>query len=421
MTTLRFLNGLTTIGGNIVEFAQGDSRVIMDFGVASDFEDKTVEQAMADHDLPHLPELFLPDQPSKYQHQAIFISHLHIDHMGALRYLQNHDIPIYLSNDAKKLYDVLIATGQETPVTNLYGLADDETVTIGSLKLTAMLSDHDTVGPMAFLIDDGHHQFLHSGDVRLNGPHQDRVVRWSDRVTKKLLVYLTEATTYSFTTEQPQVIATSQSEPTYREQDLVPLLQQYITKTDDVLMINPYERNVERLINFNQAALNAGRPIVWEANSANIIRAFAPDAEIYQLVDEKNDSTNYYQWHWQDLATELKKHPRRFVLHNSWSQHQRLDQFSHGTYLHANGEPLGDYDANFAKLQTQLKQAQIKFIPMGASGHATKQEIFDLAKKVSARYTVAWHSFKPEILADQLITTNTEAWLPELDLYYEFD
>ncbi|WP_125605472.1 MBL fold metallo-hydrolase [Lapidilactobacillus bayanensis] len=419
MTTLRFLNGLTTIGGNIVEIAQGDSRVIMDFGVASDFADKSIEQAMADHDLPHLPELFLPNQPTKFKHEAIFISHLHIDHMGALKYLQNRKIPIYLSNDAKKLYAILIAEGRETPVTNLHGLADEETITVGSLKVTAMLSDHDTIGPMALLIDDGQHQYLHSGDVRINGPHQDRVTRWSQRVQNKLLVYLTEATTYSFTTEQPQVIASSQVEPIYQEQDLVPLLRKRLATTDDLLIINPYDRNVERLINFNQAALDAKRPIVWEANVARIIRAFAPDAIIYEIVADDLPMTAQ-QWHWQDLVTVLLKEPRRFALHNSWSEHQRLNQFNHGVYLHANGEPLGDYDPNFAQLQAQLQTQQIDFVPMGASGHASKQAIFDLAKQINARYTVPWHSFKPELLADKLITTNTEAWLPERDLYYEF-
>lgn len=421
MTTLRFLNGLTTIGGNIVEIVKDDSRVIMDFGIAANLTDKTIDQAIADHDLPHLPDLLLPNQATKFKHQAIFISHLHIDHMGALKYLQNHKIPIYMSNEAKKLYEILMAEGVETPVTNLHGLTDQEVIQVGALTVQAMLSDHDTIGPMVFLIDDGDHQFLHSGDVRINGPHQDRITRWSDQVTKQLLVYLTEATTYSFDHEQPQVIANSQTEPIYREQDLVPLLEDYLHNSLNLLVINPYPRNVERLINFNEAALNAGRPIIWEANTAKIIQAFAPKQTIYQIVAEQQPADSKLNWHWTDLKAELQQHPQRFVLQNSWQEHQRLNELNNGIYLHANGEPLGDYDPNFTKLQTQLAENQFKFVPMGASGHAKKEDIFNLAKKISARYTVPWHSFKPELLADQLITTNTEAWLPELDLYYQFD
>ncbi|MFD1466113.1 MBL fold metallo-hydrolase [Lapidilactobacillus mulanensis] len=420
MTTLRFLNGLNTIGGNIVEFVNGDSRVIMDFGIASNFDDKTIQQAIDDHDLPHLPDLLLPDQAQKFAHQAIFISHLHIDHMGALKYLQAHEIPIYLSSDAKKLYEVLIAEGVEAPVENLHALADQEKIQVGSLSVTGFLSDHDTIGPMAFLVDDDEHKFLHSGDVRINGPHQDRVTRWSDLVANKLLVYLSEATTYSFATEQPLVVANNTSEPVYQEQDLVPLLEEEMASIQSTLIINPYPRNVERLINFNSAALVANRPIVWEDNYAKIIRTFAPEATVYQVVATDQPATEF-NLHWQDLMAELQQTPRKFVVQNSWQKHDRLTEFRDGVYLHFNGEPLGDYDPHFAELQKILATQKLDFVPMGASGHASKQDIFDLANKISARYTVPWHSFKPELLADQLKTTRSEAWLPELDLYYEFD
>lgn len=419
MTTLRFLNGTDTIGGNMIEFVHQNSRVIMDFGIASNFDQKTVQQAMDDHDLPHLPDLLLPDQPQKFAHQAIFISHLHIDHMGALKYLQNTEIPIYLSNDAKKLYDVLMDDGVETRVANLHGLNDGETIQVGHLQVTGFLSDHDTVGPMAFLIDDGEHQFMHSGDVRINGPHQDRVTNWATRVQNQLLVYLTEATTYSFDTEQPLVIAGNNTEPIYREQDLVPLFKKQMADVKTNLLINPYPRNVERLINLNQAALEANRPIIWEANYAQLIHAFAPDVTCYQIIDNQI-APNEFNWHWQDLLNTLQHSPEKFVVQNSWQQHHRLTDFHDGVYLHLNGEPLGDYDPNFNKLKSILDEQHLKFIPMGASGHAAKQDIFALAKQINARYTVPWHSFKPELLADQLITTRTEAWLPERDLYYEF-
>lgn len=54
MTEIRFLNGLQTIGGNIVEFSQGASRVIMDFGVAADLTDETPASAIANGKLPNV-------------------------------------------------------------------------------------------------------------------------------------------------------------------------------------------------------------------------------------------------------------------------------------------------------------------------------------------------------------------------------
>lgn len=139
MTTIRFLNGLNTIGGNIVEFATKTSRVIMDFGVAADLSHETVASAIDNGKLPHVPELFF-DQPDSFANEAIFISHLHIDHMGALQYLQKN-IPIYLSEPSYRLYQVLIRLGIEKPVSNLHPLAFESPLAIGDLTVTGFHSD----------------------------------------------------------------------------------------------------------------------------------------------------------------------------------------------------------------------------------------------------------------------------------------
>lgn len=423
MTTLRFLNGTKTIGGNIIEIANGDSRVIMDFGVAADLTGETVTQAIEQHKLPNLPDLLLPDQTTKFKHQAIFISHLHLDHMGALRYLQNHDVPIYMSADGLKLYQLLMDQGVEPRVTNLHPLTDQETIQVGSLKVTGFLSDHDVIAPMALLIDDGQHKFLHSGDVRIGGYHQDRVTRWSDLVKNQLDVYLTEATTYSFVSEQPQMVAGDHHEPILVEQDLPQRLTDKIRTTEQVIAVNPYPRNVERLIRFNEAAAAAGRPMIWEPDYAQLVRAFAPAQQINEIserpANEAPKNTTYYTW--SDLADQLVKNPRQFTLQNSWANHQRLQTFKGGLYLHANGEPLGDYDPRFAELQNFLAENHWTMESCGASGHAKREDILALAAKINARRTVAWHSFKPELLAADLKKTKTEPWLPELDLYYRFD
>lgn len=423
MTTLRFLNGTKTIGGNIVEIANGDSRVIMDFGVTTNLTDESVAAAISDHKLPNLPDLLLPGKTSAFAHQAIFISHMHLDHMGALRYLANHDVPIYLAADGLKLYELLMDQGVEPAVSNLHPLADGETITVGNLRVTGFLSDHDVIAPMSLLIEDGKHKFMHSGDVRIDGYHQDRVDRWSDLVKNKLDVYMTEATTYSFASEQPKMVSDDKREPVYREQDLPQVLTDKLTSCDQVVAINPYPRNVERLIRFNQAAAKAGRPMLWEPNYAALVRAFAPDEAINEISDQPQAEapahTTYYPW--ATVEKELQAEPRKFALQNSWAEHDRLAAFPGGLYLHANGEPLGDYDPRFAQLWDFLAAHNWQVQSCGASGHAKKADILALATKVNARRTVVWHSFKPELMAAELKKTRTEPWLPEEDLYYRFD
>lgn len=431
MTTLRFLNGTKTIGGNIVEIAKDDSRVIMDFGLVADVADnrpQTIQNAMAAHQLPRLPELFLPGQEQPYRHQAIFISHLHLDHMGALRFLSDVDIPIYLSQGALALYRLLIQQGVEAPVHNLHAISDQEQIQIGKLTVQALYSDHDTIDPMALLTSDGQHTFLHSGDVRLNGQHPERVSRWCQQVQNKIDVYFTEATTYSFASDQPQIIAGGKAEPTYSESTLQTAFKQQLAHNKELLVLNPYPRNVERLIAFNQSANDAGRPVLWETSFAQIIHRFAPTEPLHviQYPDDQVQSQWQHNQHlqvkpWSQIQTTLQHHPQNFVLQNSWPHLTQLSQFNQVTYLHSNGEPLGDYDPRFAQLQHFLKAHHFHLESFGASGHAQKADIFALAKQVNARRTVIWHSFKPERLAADLKDTQTSSWLPDLDRYYPFD
>ena len=407
MTTIRFLNGLNTIGGNIVEFATKTSRVIMDFGVAADLSNETVSSAIDNGKLPHVPELFF-DQPDVYTHEAIFISHLHIDHMGALQYLKK-PIPIYLSEPSYKLYQLLIKLGIEKPVANLHPLAYEQPLTIGDLTVTGFHSDHDEPGVMALLVDDGSRRYAHSGDVRLNGPHAERVHAWAKRFNQeKLSLFMLEGTSFSFDTAAPVEDQDHPSIP-LTEMSLQKQFQTVLAESPTLVVINPYIRNYERLSSFQASAHTAGRQLVWEPDDAAVLTTMTdqkPDAILGQTIS----------------LTDIARDPQHYVLQNSFDHLERLTDMPITTYIHSNGEPLGDYDPQFAQLKDWLEAHHIPLQFMNASGHASREDLITLAKEVNPRTIVPWHSFHPEREAEALDTqTNAAVVLPERDLYYDFD
>ncbi len=357
MTSLRFLNGLTTIGGNIVEFTQGSSRVIMDFGVAADLTGETTESAIAAGKLPNLPDLF-GDAPDAFAHEAIFISHLHIDHMGALQYLQR-DIPIYLSEPSYRLYQTLIRLGIEPPVANLHPLAFETPLTIGSFTVTCFASDHDEPGAMALLVDDGEHRYAHSGDVRLNGPHRARVEHWAQVMhAAKVNVLMLEGTTFSFDTDAPVEDAAHPSAP-LTEASLAEALCAHLRAALQLVVINPYQRNYERLATIQAVAAECGRTMVWEPQDAEILHTMTgvtPAAVIGDTVS----------------LAEVAAHPEAYLMETTFAHRQWLAQLPVSEYLHSNGEPLGDYDPRFAELQDWLAAQGIPLTFLNCTGHATK-------------------------------------------------
>lgn len=407
MTQIRFLNGLTTIGGNIVEFSQEDSRVIMDFGVAADLTDETAASAIENGKLPNVPELFGLAE-DHWAHEAIFISHLHIDHMGALQYLKQ-DIPVYLSAPSYKLYQTLIQLGIEKPVANLHALPFESPLTVGAFTVEGFASDHDEPGIMALLVGDGQRWYAHSGDVRLNGPHSERVAHWAQIFhEKKLAMFMLEGTTFSFDTDTPVEDQAHPSQP-LTESALAKTLVTLLQASPGLVAINPYIRNYERLAALQAAAHQAGRQMVWESDDATVLATMTgtkPDQIVGQTI----------------TLAAIRKRPDAYLLENAFSHLQWLADLPVSQYVHTNGEPLGDYDPRFDQLKDFLATAGIPLTFLSCSGHATREDLVTLAQTVAPRIIVPWHSFHPEREAKALdAATRAEVLLPEKDLYYTLD
>jgi ribonuclease J len=388
-TQVKFLNGLNTIGGNVVSFVKDNTRIIMDFGVNFD-------PASNDEIKPNVPDLYNTSSLDEFTNQAIFISHLHIDHIGGLKYL-GQKLPIYMSNDSKKLYEKLIESGDEKLVNNIIGVDYESPVKIGPFTVTFFESDHDIIGASAIQILDGEHNFVYSGDVRYNGPAPKRVDSWISKVTKVPVdLLLIEGTSFSFDDE-----TTTNSEHEYSK-NVEQKLQDNFAKTlseERPIIINPYPRNVERLFALEKTALENERPLIWEPFYADILDTFFPNDS--RLVFGKNIDLNY-----------LNNNFEKYVAQISFENLSALSELPNALYLHMNGEPLGDYDPRYQIMMTVLENYGAEFKYMGASGHAEKEDLVKIAKLINAVTTVPWHSFKPEIEAKAFKENGINIYLP---------
>lgn len=129
MTTFQFWNGLNTIGGNIVEVRTEKARVFCDFGLTGIGQTLEDTDGLSDSEylivngyMPAIPGLYdttdfqtleLSSFEESSLETAIFISHLHLDHMGLLKYLPE-TTTVYLSEATEKLYQTLIEVGEES-------------------------------------------------------------------------------------------------------------------------------------------------------------------------------------------------------------------------------------------------------------------------------------------------------------------
>ncbi|KRM88935.1 MBL fold metallo-hydrolase [Liquorilactobacillus vini] len=414
MTFVKFLGGLNTIGGNIVQISQNDSRIITDFGLTQQSLTSDVKILLHEHVLPPIPDLFLPEFSSSYTHQAIFISHLHLDHTAALAYLKP-DVPVYMSRETYELYHHLVEVGLAANLKlDLQVFEPNVPVKIGDLTVTGFASDHDIPGICSLLISDGKHYFAHSGDVRLFGDHYENVKKWAKKFKQlNLDLFMLEGTSFSFPDEDPKEIDQLQPDVN-REVECGQRFAQLLKSTRSVPVVNLYPRNIERLLRFQAIAAANHRPIVWEPAFAHLLRHYLPTERILELANESLDQSFQVSWE------QINQQPNHYAVQNSFPNLNELGNLDHFSYLHADGGPLGDYDPDYQRLKQFLIDQKASFERIGTSGHASKAEIVKVAKMVNAKETVVWHSFEPQKAESELESRGLATFLPELNCKYLF-
>lgn len=432
MTIYRFWSGIETIGGNIVEVRTDKARVLADFGLAvsrdtaKKAEDiSELEYLLLTNQLPLIPEIFdtttfkqvvLDAVTEDSIETALFISHLHLDHMGGLQYLPANTT-VYLSKESYELFLALVEIEEDITVQcKLIPYEFDEQIRVGDIAVLPKKSDHDTVGSSAFFIEAPDLKLIHSGDFRLTGNHQQFVQKWAEEAKEwQPDVLLIEGTAFSFDSEEKN----EESKISRFEADLIVELQS-ILKEKEIIVLNPYIRNVERLILFSTEIEKQGREFVLEQPYAHVLHAFYPEKSWTVLKETVKQPSVDYIKKTVDLAS-LKAMPDKYVLQNSFKNLEYLEIFDKGIYLHSNGEPLGDYDPRFEQLQNMLKQRNFDFISFGASGHATKEDLLKIATLINAKLTLPWHTFEPKAYSDALKESGLYTFVPEYGVNYTVD
>ncbi|MFC7365086.1 MULTISPECIES: MBL fold metallo-hydrolase [Bhargavaea] len=428
MTRYRFWGGLDTIGGNIVEILTGQARVICDFGLSfsgdpekQPGEMSKTEQLIIDGSLPAIPGLyntegFLSDAASpdqeEMQQTAIFISHLHLDHMGGLPHLPE-GTDVYLSREAFRLYNILVKSGEEQPAkVSLHPVGDNETVTVGDIRVTFKPSDHDTPGSSALFIETDDLKLIHSGDLRLTGNHPGMVIDWVKEAEEwEPDVLLLEGTSFSSDRDQERKSAAF---PT--EEALIESLETLLKKeTEAIVFVNLYIRNIERMKDLAEAAARRGRTLVFEEAYARVLKAFYPELRLAVLKEtvigrEISEKTISLQ--------ELSEQQGRYVLQNSYPNTRFLAAFDGGIYCHSNGEPLGSYDPRYADMLALLDKHAFSFRELGTSGHAGQMDLLAIAEVIGAGVTIPWHTFRPKVFHQELQLAGVPSFLPEAHVWY---
>ena len=231
---LKIHRGTKQIGGNIVEIATDNTRIILDCG-----------RNLPPLDAPHAADDIEIEGLTfgKSAYDAVLITHYHADHCGLIERV-NADIPIYMSNETKTVLDI-ISDFIDTPLPRSDQIVvPGKELLIGDIKILPLEVYHSAEGAMAFLVEADGQKLLYTGDF--NGIDEAYFP-----LIGKLDVLLCEGTNIG-------------NRNGITEKDVEAKAAEYMRKTEGPVFVLCSTTNAERIRGIERACRKSGRRIAFD-------------------------------------------------------------------------------------------------------------------------------------------------------------
>lgn len=455
-TEIRFYNGLKNIGGTVVSVKYGDHRIIFDFGLNYSPESNLDSQVKIREnsilkDMLKLKMMPLVDgiyprnglagmdnvvsaEDSKLT-TSIIISHLHLDHMGAIGMLSDK-IDVFMNKESHFLYKELNTSGEK-----IIGNWKKEIKTcefnkefgVGNIKITPIGIDHDVCGAGGFHIQTPDMKIAYTGDYRFHGNNSELTYEYINKTRIfKPDVLITE-TTMVFKDridEEGQPRPSKSTEGINTEAELLEIIKEKLTEKKGIAVFNVYNRNINRLVNFIGLAKSVNRIPVFELMTVYLIKELTNEKDFKFVLTKDTEARRINNalepWEKEIIEkydnvsmTEINEFPHNYFIQNSFENNLELLDLNveDGIYIHSNGVPLGAFDPAYEKLTSFIEFVGLQYEYVASAGHALHQNIKHLIDEIDPVVFIPLHGFAPHLT----YPSNKKQFLPEYDEVYVFE
>jgi len=286
---------------------------------------------------------------------AIFLSHAHLDHTGAIGFL-HQNIPLYCSRVTEILVraidDVTMfkskALNSKTNDIGFYKkgafpdspkivheeierkcvpLKDGENTNVGTMSVMHLSQDHSIPGASSFVVNCSGKKILYTGDIRFHGYYPMTIGEYASKVGPGIDVMICEGTRID-------------SDKVLPESTIKDKIADKIKKTKGLVFVDFSWKDTTRYETIKQASEDAGRIFVINARLAyllNELGEYPPEDSIKVFLKRKGSclyspgdySSSKYEYglsvDWKEdkdsthydtalTALDIKKHPERYVM-----------------------------------------------------------------------------------------------------------
>lgn len=394
-TVLTIHRAAEEIGGNCIELQHGEHRLLLDAGSPLLVEEATARSASIPTTL---------DTGADFT--SVVVSHPHQDHWGLLRSLPG-SWPVWSGAASEALIRMTAAISGGSIEQPFSTYRSGETFGVGPFTITPFLTDHSAYDAHMLLVDVGDRRVLYSGDFRRVGRKSVLVDRFMSNPPRDVDVLLLEGTTLGRVEAFPTESAL--------EDEFISLFQ----RTPGRVFITWSAQNIDRTVTIYRACKRANRTLVLDLYTIDVLERLSALRDTLPRLgwpEVRAVVTSSMKW--------LYESPNRmndpgFVKRVARSGHAmgaaKLTEMA-DTVVMLRPSLLRDFTEKGLRIRTddawvfsmwsgylksqEYQQIRVKFEVANAtfaqihtSGHASRGDLEEFARRVAPRHLVPIHSF----------------------------
>lgn len=380
-----FLGGVGEIGKNLTALECNDTIILIDCGMS--FPDPEINPGV-DYIVPDYSYLL----ENKDKVKAVFLTHGHEDHIGALPvFLRDIPVPVYGSDISIAFLDNKLRRNGFKEADGK-AVEDGEVVEVGDFKVEFVAVTHSIAGSYALSIDTPQGVVFYTGDFKIDhtpvdGRHTD-LRRIAEIGKKGVLLMLQDSTNV----ERPGY--------TMSESQVGKSLDSIFNDNQDSrIVIATFASNIHRVQQIINVAIKYGRRVAFSGRSMECMveiakKLHAMDYPMDSIVElDKISGIPYDKL--CIISTGTQGEHDSALTRMAWGDHKKVVIGETDTVI-LSASPIPGNERSIYKVINNLSKQGAKVIyeslyEVHASGHACREELKLMLSLISPKYFIPVH------------------------------
>ena len=432
------LGGVAEIGGNKFLIEDGDTTILLDFGMSyADRRRFYSEPLLSPRNERELLEFgMLPDLRGLYKFDdaeptvdGVFLSHSHGDHSACISFL-NRKIPVYCGDTTATIIRALHETRIRSFEADISGLRFDtfrtgSRIRVGTIEVEPVHVDHSVPAAYGFLVHTSTGTLAYTGDLRAHGTRSDMTHDFLSRAGKaRPVALLAEGTNLVGGT------LTTETEVHSKVSSII--------KGSPKLVLSDFSNvDVDRFRTFYEAAKENGRVLAISMRQAYLLSKLGAEGRINipDIAHDKNimvyqrSKKRYFEWEKKVLsfknvveASDIRKMQKKAVLVTSaWDFKELIDIRPEpgSCFILSMSEPFTEeQEFEFERVVNWLDHFGLPMYHIHCSGHIMPGELRAAIDTVKPKMLYPIHTEHPEMYA-KFVSDSTKVTVPQKKVAYQ--